>query len=184
MRYHIKAPGAFLWEPLVTDSLSSEVASGRIQGSWKIRRDTESTDYTVDDLCREEAGVTAKVSEMSSSLAQDSAAEQRPPRYGAMFCLAFFLVITCLWRVLATAHEYDSREMRWFSFGLDIFCLVALIAARAQIKRALPDGILPGGAQTVFLIGLLAGIVVLAIRFTSDASWATGHLHYDCCPPR
>ncbi len=184
MRYHIKAPGAVLWQSLVTDSLSSEVANGRIEGSWKIRRDNESIDYTVDELCQEEAGLTAKVPGMSSSVARDSAAEQRAPRYGAMFCLAFYLVITCLWRVLATAHEYDSREMRWFSFGLDILCLVGLIAARAQIKRTIPDGILPGGAQTVFLVALLAGIGVLAIRFTSDASWATGHLHYDCCPPR
>ena len=54
MRYQIKPTGAFLWQPLVTDSLRSEVESGRIQGGWKIRRDNNSTDYTVDQLCQEE----------------------------------------------------------------------------------------------------------------------------------
>ena len=188
MRYHIKAPGAFLWQSLVTESLSSELASGRIQGGWKIRRENNSTDYTVDQLCAEEAGVTSNVSGTSSHVAAspagDVAAQKRTPRYAVLFCLAAYLVVILLWRLFATANEYDSPEMVWFSIGLDVLCLVGLVAARAQIKRALPGHALPGALQAVFVVALLAGVGLLAIRFTSDASWWTGHVHYECCPPR
>ena len=106
------------------------------------------------------------------------------PRYIAFFCLAFYLLLIFLWRLFTTANEYDSTEMVWFSIGLDILCLVGLVAARLQIKRALPGQPLSGAAQVMFILAVIAGIGLLAIRLNSKASWWTGHLHYECCPPR
>jgi hypothetical protein len=188
MHYYIKPAGGFLWKSLVTDSLTSEVESGRIKRDWKIRRDNDSTDYTVDQLCQEESGLTAQVpggdSRAPGPMPADFAPERGAPSYTSFFCLAFYLVLIFLWRLFATANEYDSKSMVSLSIGLDILCLVGLIAARVQIKRALPGESLSGGAQVMFILALVAGIGLLVIRLTSDASWWTGHLHYDCCPPR
>jgi len=188
MRYHIKPAGAFLWKSLVTDSLAAEVEGGRVERDWKIRRDNDSTDYTVDQLCQEESGLTAQGPGAGSGApeptASDFAPEKRAPGYTSFFCLAFYLVLIFLWRVFATANEYDSESMVFLSIGLDILCLVGLIAARAQIKRATPGQSLADGAQVLFIVALIAGIGLLAIRLNSNASWWTGHLHYECCPPR
>jgi hypothetical protein len=187
MRYYIKSAGAFLWKSVETDSLSSEVEAGRIQGSSKIRRENDANDYTVDQLCQEESGVPAQVPGASSrapGLAGEFTSETGEPRYAMFFCLAFYLVLIFMWRLFATAHEYDSPGMVFFSIGLDILCLVGLVAARIQIKRAIYGRSLSGGVQVMFFLAFLAGIGLLAIRFYSNASWWSGHLHYDCCPPR
>jgi hypothetical protein len=101
-----------------------------------------------------------------------------------MFCLAFYLVLIFLWRLLSTANEYDSVEMVWFSIGFDVLCLVALVATRIQAtRRVQSQPLLPVG-HVMFFVALVAGIGLLTIRLTGDASWWTGHLNYDCCPPR
>jgi len=81
-----------------------------------------------------------------------------------------------------TAHEYDPEGFVYFSIGLDLLCLVALIAARMQVSRARPDQPLSDLAQVMIVLAVLPGVGLLAIRLNNDASWWNGHLRYDCCP--
>jgi hypothetical protein len=101
-----------------------------------------------------------------------------------MFCLAFYLVLIFLWRLLSTANEYDSVEMVWLSIGFDVLCLIGLVAARIQATRAVESQPLSPVGQVMFFVALVAGVGLLAIRLNGDASWWTGHLNYECCPPR
>jgi hypothetical protein len=183
MRYHIKAPGAFLWQPLVTDSLVSELETGRIRRDWKIRRENESDEYTVDQLCQQESTEPEPRPAPKAGTAEVPA-KKSAPKYGTFAFLALYLVLALLWRGFTTANEYDSVPVVTMTIAFDVLCVIALVAVRIQIKRALPDNPLPDAAQLLFVVALLAGVGLLVIRFTSDASWWTGHLHYDCCPPR
>jgi len=101
-----------------------------------------------------------------------------------MFCLAFYLVLIFLWRLLSTANEYDSVGMVWLSIGFDVLCLVGLVAARIQVTQAVDSQPLPPSGHVMFFLAFVAGIGLLALRLNGDASWWTGHLNYDCCPPR
>ena len=55
MRYNVRPPGARLWKLIDTDSLAGEVEQGRVDGTSRIRRDGESGEWSVDELCRIES---------------------------------------------------------------------------------------------------------------------------------
>ena len=189
MRYHIKPPGGFLWESLTTDSLISEVEHGRLKGDWKIRLEDDSTDYTVDELCLKESrrkGESAPAApklDSGNNAASNSRAPAPAPRRTMFYLLSILLIVTFLWRVLTAAHEFDSREMVYFSMGLDVLCVVALIASKKQISRAIPPEEEPWVAgNMLFFAALIAGLGLLAIRMNGDASWWTGHIRYELLP--
>lgn len=190
MRYHIKPPGGFLWESLTTDSLISEVEHGRLQGDWKIRLEDDSTDYTVDELCLKESGRKGERAPAASKLdsggnaASNSQAPVPAPRRTMFYLLSVLLITTFLWRAFTAANEFDSSEMVYFSIGLDVLCVVALIASKMQISRAISPDEQPWVAGNVlFLVALLAGLGLLAIRFGGGtASWWTGHIRYELLP--
>jgi outer membrane protein assembly factor BamB len=50
MRFLIKAPGAWTWETLITDSLAAEVEKGRVRPDWLVRLEGESGESTVAQL--------------------------------------------------------------------------------------------------------------------------------------
>ena len=192
MRYHIKPPGGFLWESLTTDSLISEVEHGRLQGDWKIRLEDDSTDYTVDELCQKEAGIRGEREPGASKLdsggnaASDSQAQGSAPRRTMFYLLSVILIATFLWRAFTAAHEFDSRELVYFSIGLDVLCVVALILQKIQISRAMsPDDAPWAAGNLLFFVALVAGLGLLAIRFGGGtASWWTGHASYELLPRR
>lgn len=185
MRYHVKEPGAFLWKPIVTDSLVSELEQGRIKGDWKIRNDNNSTDYTVDELCQLEARrktekTAAPIAPQALGAAADSTTDGQLPRGAKMFfLLSLYLIITFLYRALVPANEYDSIPVVYMSLGLDLLMLVGLILGKIGISREISADQRGGVVSFVFVIALLAGVGLLAIRLTSDASWWTGHLRYE-----
>ena len=111
-------------------------------------------------------------------------AKKSAPRYGSFLGLALYLILTFLWRAFSTANEYDRVGVIFITIAFDLLCLIALVAVRGQIKRALSEQPHSDWGRVLFVVALLAGIGLFVIRFTSDASWSTGHLHYDCCPPR
>lgn len=188
MQYHVKRPGSFLWDTLTTDSLASELECGRLRGHWKIRRDGEAEEYTVDELCREDPRRRQPGSDVETHFSGDtaSASEDRPPaRRGVFYFLSVLLIATFLWRMFTAAHEYDSPEMVYFSIGLDVLCVVALIGARLQIAKAMPAEEKPWIAgNTLFLFALIAGLGLLAIRTQSTEAWWTGHARYELLPRR
>jgi hypothetical protein len=82
------------------------------------------------------------------------------------YLLAAYLIISFLWRAFTPAHEYPGRFSTYLDIGLDILVIGALIGMRARVPQAL------------FWIALIAGVALFAIRFSSEASWWTGHLVY------
>jgi hypothetical protein len=86
------------------------------------------------------------------------------------FVLSCYLIGTFLYRTLTPAHEYALRSEQLLTIGLDCLAVIGLAGLRAQ------------GPKPLFWTALLAGICLLLIRFTSDASWWTGHLMYSLSP--
>lgn len=80
--------------------------------------------------------------------------------------LSLTLIITFLWRTLATAHEYPSRSAQILELSIDVLCVIGMFGVKSKIPAPL------------FWTGLICGLLVLAIRLNGDASWWTGHLTY------
>lgn len=133
MRYHFKPTGGLFWESLTTDSLVSEVERGRLKGDWKIRRENDSMEYTVDELCLEESGrkgvasAAASKAHSEGNAASDPQEQASPPGRSVFYLLSIFLIATFLWRAFTAADEFDSRELVYFTIGLDVLCVIALI---------------------------------------------------------
>lgn len=108
---------------------------------------------------------------------------QQKPNFMAgplpFFLISGYLILTAIKRVLVTANEYPPREAQILEMVIDggaLICLVGMwFTVSKTIKRddkaAIPMALL-------FLVALAAGIALFGIRFTSDAAWWTGHLHY------
>ena len=71
-----------------------------------------------------------------------------------------------LWRTTVTATEYPMREVQVLEMVIDAAMIAGLI------------GIRKSGPQILFVVALICGIGLFAIRLHSDASWWTGHWHY------
>lgn len=84
--------------------------------------------------------------------------------------LSTYLIGHFLWRTLTTAHEYPPRSIQVFEMVLDGLMLIGLFGVRTKIPAWL------------FWLAIVAGVGLFAIRFTSDASWWTGHLTYSLRP--
>ena|ERR687898_7873 len=84
--------------------------------------------------------------------------------------LVIYLIGSFLWRVLIPAHEYLSSSANYLGIAVDVLAIAGLIGIRAGVPKAL------------FWIALIAGVGLLAIRLTSEASWWTGHLVYTLRP--
>jgi hypothetical protein len=187
MRYDIKPTGSLTWELLDTESLAGEVEHGRIRGDWRIRRENDSQDYTVSELCRMEhelrTGPPAANADSHPDAMSDSGPQTPRPRLKLFYFLSVCLIADFLWCTLTAAHEYDSRELVYFSIGLDILMVVGLVGTQMQIFRTLPEERRPWvGGTVLFFLALIAGLGLLAIRMNGDASWWTGHLRYELAP--
>ncbi len=82
--------------------------------------------------------------------------------------VSIYLIPTFLGRAFTPAHEYPMRPEQLMEMGLDLLCIVGLVGLKTRLSRG----------TVLFWVALLAGIGLFAIRFTSDASWWTGHLVY------
>jgi hypothetical protein len=82
------------------------------------------------------------------------------------YFLCILLIGNFLYRMIATANEYPPRTAQILTMIIDAGKVAGLI------------GIRKSGPQILFVIALLAGIGLFAIRMHSDASWWTGHWHY------
>jgi hypothetical protein len=82
------------------------------------------------------------------------------------YIISVVLIGTFLWRMTITATEYPARSAQILEMAIDAGMILGLI------------GIRKSGPQILFVIALIAGIGLFAIRLHSDASWWTGHWHY------
>lgn len=97
----------------------------------------------------------------------DQPAPARKDRSGLMFMLlCAYLILTLLWRAFIPAHEYPSRAAMILDMVVDGAAILGLFGLRTK------------GPVMLFWIAVIAGLCLFAIRFTSNASWWTGHLIY------
>ena len=97
----------------------------------------------------------------------DQPAARKAGFHPAIFYIACAVLIgNFLWRRTVTATEYPMRGAQVLEMVIDAAMIVGLI------------GIRKSGPQILFVIALICGIGLFAIRLHSDASWWTGHWHY------
>lgn len=80
--------------------------------------------------------------------------------------------------IAITGDEYSPEILVWMYLGLDGLMTVLLAILWTQVARLNE----PGGLKTAALIlgplGIIAGVIKLAARFSSDDGWWTGHFSY------
>jgi hypothetical protein len=89
------------------------------------------------------------------------------------------MILLFLWRVFVPAHEYSMRTAQVLDIAINILLLVGLVGLKRQLDREFePDDSRWSSARPLYWGGLIAGILMLLIRLTSNAAWWTGHLRY------
>jgi hypothetical protein len=78
--------------------------------------------------------------------------------------LAWYLIISFLWRALTPALEYPMHAAQIMEIVFDLMALAGLIEMEARISKPL------------FWIALIAGLGLFSIRSLGGASWWTGHI--------
>lgn len=107
----------------------------------------------------------------------DPAQQMKTNTYVVIF-MSLVLLFGAANAVMITADEYDPEILVWMYLVLDVLMTALLPVLMWQVGK----GAAPGGLKTVAMllgvVGLLAGLVKLAARFSSEAGWWTGHFNY------
>ncbi len=111
-----------------------------------------------------------RTSAQATTRAPQEGSPDHTNRNGIIFLIvSVYLIATLLYRVFVPAHESPPRTEQLMTIGLDLLCLVGLVA----IKKHVP------GWWVLFWVAFVAGLGLLAIRFDGDeSSWWTGHLYF------
>jgi hypothetical protein len=102
-----------------------------------------------------------------------------PKAATALAVIAGYLILRCLWKVLVPATEYSLPPWPILTLIFDILMLIPLFILKPQIPAAGPDA--PATvryAKPLFVGGIVATVILVLIRFSSESGWWTGHLTY------
>ncbi len=91
--------------------------------------------------------------------------------------LAAFLTLQFLWNLLVPGGAWPLSPVHYMNMAFDLGMLIGLIGVRSRLAAAYADN--SGRLNMMYLlfvVGVIAGVGLLGIRFTSDAAWYTGHL--------
>ncbi len=80
--------------------------------------------------------------------------------------------------IMITAEEYDPETLVWMNLGLDVAMTVLLVVLLTQVAKLTEPGGLKTAALVLGPLGIIAGLVKLVARFSSDHGWWTGHFNY------
>jgi hypothetical protein len=121
-----------------------------------VRTDFEHRGFPMDDA-------TARQTRINSISALAAAALQTVTTAEALF---------------VTADEYDPASMVWISLGLDAGIAVAFGIFFVQLLKTPPGTPWRSVGLPAAAIASLLSLLQVAIRFTSDHGWWTGHINY------
>lgn len=107
----------------------------------------------------------------------DPAKQMKHNQYVVIFMSAV-LLFGAFDAVMVTAEEYDPGFYVWFKIALDAAMTGLLVVLLVLILRGAESGGLKALALLAGLVGLAAGLVKLAARFSGDHGWWTGHFSY------
>ncbi|MEZ5796063.1 MAG: hypothetical protein R3D63_00305 [Paracoccaceae bacterium] len=88
------------------------------------------------------------------------------------------LILGAAGAVFLTASEYDSPTVVYMGLGFDLLMTIAVAGLLPIVARGAPASGLKTAAMGLGVLGLIAGIVKLIARFSSDHGWWTGHFNY------
>ncbi|WP_225028402.1 hypothetical protein [Xinfangfangia pollutisoli] len=103
--------------------------------------------------------------------------QMKTNQYVVLFMSAV-LIFGAVNAVTVTADEYDPATLVWMNLGLDLVMTALLAVLLTAVARAAAPGGLKSAALGLGALGLIAGLVKLAARFSSDHGWWTGHFSY------
>jgi hypothetical protein len=87
--------------------------------------------------------------------------------------LAAYLALRFLWRAVVPGGAWPLPPEHLIEMGLDALALLVLVALRVRVAQAGAPS--PALANVALAAGAVGGAGLLAIRFTSEAAWWTGH---------
>jgi hypothetical protein len=99
------------------------------------------------------------------------------PLYITFLILSLYLVGSALWRSLTAASEYGSRGSAITDMVMDGLGVVCLFLLYLRLKRI--PSYRTFFTELYFYGGLIAGIVLFAIRCSGKVGWWTGHLRLE-----
>lgn len=88
------------------------------------------------------------------------------------------LVFGAAQAIFVTAQEYDPAALVWMHFGLDVAMTLLSVILLIVVARSSGQTGLRGLAILAGILGIVAGAIKIAARFTSDHGWWTGHFNY------
>lgn len=106
----------------------------------------------------------------------DTPAQPNSTNWRIYQCVSIYLFLRFLWAVLIPGGEWPLPPWHYVSMGIDLVLLVCVVLMRPQLFPAGSQDPRAGMANVLFGLGLVAGVGLLLIRFTSKAAWWTGHL--------
>lgn len=95
----------------------------------------------------------------------------------ALAVVSGYLILHCLWRVFIPGREYSLPPWPVVSLVFDVLVMTSLFVIKPQVPVAGPDD--PAHlrfATPLFVGGIVATLVMVLIRFSSNKGWWTGHL--------
>ena len=95
----------------------------------------------------------------------------------ALAVIAGYLILRCFWRVFTPGAEYALPPWPLVSIIVDILTMVGLFILWPQVPaRRLESPIHVRYATPLFIGGIVATVIMVLIRFSSNKGWWTGHL--------
>ncbi len=76
--------------------------------------------------------------------------------------------------ITVPAGEFPPSPYHIVMLGLDVL-ITAILAVLVAAERSSPSSGLKSASMAIGALGVLAGLVQIGIRFTSDHAWWTGH---------
>lgn len=95
-----------------------------------------------------------------------------------LICMAAVLAFGAAQAIFVTAQEYDPAILVWMHFGLDVAMTLLSVILLIVLARSSGQEGPRGLAILAGLVGIVAGAIRIAARFTSDHGWWTGHFNY------
>lgn len=79
---------------------------------------------------------------------------------------------------MITADEYDPATLVWMYLGLDVVMTALLVVLLTQVGKSNEPGGLKTASMALGILGIVAGLIKIVARFSSDHGWWTGHFYY------
>ncbi len=97
----------------------------------------------------------------------------------ALAVISAYIILRCLWKVFIPATGYSMPPWPVLTLIFDILLLVPLFVLKPQVPAAGPGSPFQVRYATpLFIGGIVATVILVLIRFSSEAGWWTGHLMY------